>query len=205
MGQLLRHHLERRAEGSWPLGESVLEERHLPERLPLSLLFLHVHRQHFPFFRTAPEGWKNTVRHNLCFRDSFEKVPVSMQGGARSRPRSCLWKLTDEGHRRFAEEARALASTRLERIRQCMSQPGVRPCHTRGPGEGPEDPDPRPGVHRRSQGDTKVEGGSFWRKGRGQRCSEMLGWCLPEGSSHTQAWSMRCRELTAWGSGDHMM
>ncbi|XP_055404301.1 forkhead box protein R1 isoform X2 [Bubalus kerabau] len=83
-------------------------------------------RQHFPFFRTAPEGWKNTVRHNLCFRDSFEKVPVSMQGGASSRPRSCLWKLTDEGHRRFAEEARALASTRLERIRQCMSQPGPR-------------------------------------------------------------------------------
>ncbi|XP_057603312.1 forkhead box protein R1 [Hippopotamus amphibius kiboko] len=84
-------------------------------------------RQHFPFFRTAPEGWKNTVRHNLCFRDSFEKVPVSMQAGASTRPRSCLWKLTEEGHRRFAEEARALASTRLESIQQCMSQPDVMP------------------------------------------------------------------------------
>ncbi|KAL2807370.1 forkhead box protein R1 [Daubentonia madagascariensis] len=84
-------------------------------------------RQHFPFFRTAPEGWKNTVRHNLCFRDSFEKVPVSAQGGANTRPRSCLWKLTEEGHRRFAEEARALASTRLESIQQCMSQPDVMP------------------------------------------------------------------------------
>ncbi|ELK12051.1 Forkhead box protein R1, partial [Pteropus alecto] len=86
-------------------------------------------RQHFPFFRTAPEGWKNTIRHNLCFRDSFEKVPVSMQGGASTWPRSCLWKLTEEGHRRFEEEARALASTQLESIQQCMSQPGVRPCH----------------------------------------------------------------------------
>ncbi|XP_034521812.1 forkhead box protein R1 isoform X1 [Ailuropoda melanoleuca] len=84
-------------------------------------------RQHFPFFRTAPEGWKNTVRHNLCFRDSFEKVPVSMQAGASVRPRSCLWKLTKEGHRRFAEEARALASTHLESIQQCMSQPDVMP------------------------------------------------------------------------------
>ncbi|XP_021493600.1 forkhead box protein R1 [Meriones unguiculatus] len=82
-------------------------------------------REHFPFFRTAPEGWKNTVRHNLCFRDSFEKVPVSMQGEASIRPRSCLWKLTEEGHRRFAEEARTLASTRLESIQQCMSQPDV--------------------------------------------------------------------------------
>nr|XP_002754515.4 forkhead box protein R1 isoform X2 [Callithrix jacchus] len=85
-------------------------------------------RKHFPFFRTAPEGWKNTVRHNLCFRDSFEKVPVSsVQGGASARPRSCLWKLTEEGHRRFEEEARALASTRLESIQQCMSQPDVMP------------------------------------------------------------------------------
>ncbi|XP_054448353.1 forkhead box protein R1 [Pteronotus mesoamericanus] len=84
-------------------------------------------RQHFPFFRTAPEGWKNTIRHNLCFRDSFEKVPVSMQGGASPWPRSCLWKLTEDGHRRFEEEARALASTQLESIQQCMSQPDVMP------------------------------------------------------------------------------
>ncbi|XP_036923473.1 uroplakin-2 isoform X2 [Sturnira hondurensis] len=84
-------------------------------------------RQHFPFFRTAPEGWKNTIRHNLCFRDSFEKVPVSMQGRASPWPRSCLWKLTEEGHRRFEEEAQALASTQLQSIQQCMSQPDVMP------------------------------------------------------------------------------
>ncbi|KAL1781533.1 forkhead box protein R1 [Sigmodon hispidus] len=95
-------------------------------------------REHFPFFRTAPEGWKNTVRHNLCFRDSFEKVPVSMQGEASTRQRSCLWRLTEEGHRRFAEEARTLASTRLESIRQCMSQPGVKPCQGWARGWGPK-------------------------------------------------------------------
>lgn len=105
----------------------------------LSLLFLPVHREHFPFFRTAPEAWKNTVRHNLCFRDSFEKVPVSKQGEASTRPRSCLWKLTEEGHRRFSEEARTLASTRLQSIQQCMSQPGVKPCPVHEPrGGGPE-------------------------------------------------------------------
>nr|XP_048272975.1 forkhead box protein R1 [Myodes glareolus] len=84
-------------------------------------------RRHFPFFRTAPEGWKNTIRHNLCFRDSFEKVPVGMQCEAHTRPRSCLWKLTEEGHRRFAEETRTLAFTRLESIQQCMSQPDTMP------------------------------------------------------------------------------
>ncbi|XP_059969280.1 forkhead box protein R1-like [Mesoplodon densirostris] len=84
-------------------------------------------RQHFPFFRTAPEGWKNTGHHDLWFRDSFEKVPVGMQGGTSTRPRSCFWKLTDKAYRRFAEEARALDSTRLESIQQCMSQPDVMP------------------------------------------------------------------------------
>lgn len=35
---------------------------------------------HFPFFKTAPSGWKNSVRHNLSLNKSFvkiEKAPVS--------------------------------------------------------------------------------------------------------------------------------
>ncbi|XP_061035358.1 forkhead box protein R2 [Eubalaena glacialis] len=82
-------------------------------------------KQHFPFFWTAPGGWKNTIRHNLCFLGSFEKAPVSLQDGSNARTRSGLWRLTEEGHRRFQEETRALASARRESIQQCMSQPHV--------------------------------------------------------------------------------
>ncbi|KAL4685043.1 hypothetical protein H8957_005622 [Semnopithecus entellus] len=80
-------------------------------------------RQHFPFFWTAPDGWKSTIHYNLCFLDSFEKMPDSLKDEDNARPHSCLWKLTKEGHRRFWEETHALASAQRERIQECMSQP----------------------------------------------------------------------------------
>lgn len=32
--------------------------------------------QRFPYFKTAPAGWKNSVRHNLSLNPCFRKFPV---------------------------------------------------------------------------------------------------------------------------------
>ncbi|KAM6295756.1 forkhead box protein R1 [Aegotheles albertisi] len=80
-------------------------------------------RQHFPFFQTAPQGWKNTIRHNLCLRNCFKKT-TGFMCGQRNR-KSCLWKLTPEGHRKFQEEARALPKEVLDLVCQSMSEPDL--------------------------------------------------------------------------------
>ncbi|XP_014804992.1 PREDICTED: forkhead box protein R1 [Calidris pugnax] len=80
-------------------------------------------RQHFPFFQTAPEGWKSTIRHKLCFSSCFEKSTAFVCGEGNRK--SCLWKLTPEGRRKFQEEAQALPKETLDLVRQSMSNPGL--------------------------------------------------------------------------------
>ncbi|XP_069080910.1 forkhead box protein R1 isoform X2 [Pleurodeles waltl] len=80
-------------------------------------------REHFPFFRTAPEGWKNTVRHNLCFSSSFQKTTNLACGG--SKRKSCLWKLTQEGRRKFQEEVQTLPDELVGLLRDSMYKPAL--------------------------------------------------------------------------------
>lgn len=47
--------------------------------LPVKEIYMWI-VSHFPYFRDAPTGWKNSVRHNLSLNKCFqklEKAPVS--------------------------------------------------------------------------------------------------------------------------------
>uniref|UniRef100_W5M5Z4 Forkhead box R1 n=1 Tax=Lepisosteus oculatus TaxID=7918 RepID=W5M5Z4_LEPOC len=79
-------------------------------------------REHFPFFQTAPDGWKNTIRHNLCFSNSFEKTPqlVCSQG----KRKSCLWHLTADGRRRLRNEIHLLTGDSIAVLERSMTNPG---------------------------------------------------------------------------------
>uniref|UniRef100_A0A8C6XXB5 Forkhead box R2 n=1 Tax=Naja naja TaxID=35670 RepID=A0A8C6XXB5_NAJNA len=116
-----------RAQGGWPrppLNYCILISLALSSSVDSSLTVQEIYnftRHHFPFFRTAPEGWKNTVRHNLCFSSSFEKTTdfVCLEGNRKSR----LWKLTTEGRRKFQEEAQALPEDMMGLVHQSMDKP----------------------------------------------------------------------------------
>ncbi|KAM9861153.1 forkhead box protein R1 [Aulostomus maculatus] len=78
-------------------------------------------REHFPFFQTAPDGWKNTIRHNLCFNSSFRKTCNQMcRDGKR---KSCFWHLTLDGQRRLKDELRMLTGESLKQLERSMSCP----------------------------------------------------------------------------------
>ncbi|KAM6432453.1 forkhead box protein R1 isoform 1-T1 [Liasis olivaceus] len=117
----------KRAQGGWPrppLNYCILISLALSSSVDSSLTVQEIYkftRHHFPFFRTAPEGWKNTVRHNLCFSSSFEKTTdfVCLEGNRKSR----LWKLTTEGRRKFQEEAQALPDDMMGLVHQSMDKP----------------------------------------------------------------------------------
>lgn len=80
-------------------------------------------REHFPFFQTAPDGWKNTIRHNLCFSNSFHKTPYQMcREGKR---KSCLWHLTLEGQHRLRDEICTLTGESFQELKGSMSHPDV--------------------------------------------------------------------------------
>uniref|UniRef100_A0A8D2J043 Fork-head domain-containing protein n=1 Tax=Varanus komodoensis TaxID=61221 RepID=A0A8D2J043_VARKO len=118
----------KRTQGGWPrppLNYCTLISLALSSSTDSSLTVQEIYqftRQHFPFFRTAPEGWKNTIRHNLCFSSRFEKTThfVCLEGNRKSR----LWKLTPEGRHKLREEVLALPRDVVGLACQSMDKPG---------------------------------------------------------------------------------
>ncbi|PVF99737.1 hypothetical protein CPB86DRAFT_273735 [Serendipita vermifera] len=47
--------------------------------------------QRYPYFKTAPAGWKNSVRHNLSLNSCFQKVPRPLT----DRGKGSYWKVDD--------------------------------------------------------------------------------------------------------------
>lgn len=86
--------------------------------------------------QTAPDGWKNSVRHNLSLNKCFEKVENKMSGSSR---KGCLWALNLARIDKMEEEMHKWKRKDLAAIHRSMANPGETwaPALTRTPHTSP--------------------------------------------------------------------
>ncbi|OWF41672.1 forkhead box protein I1-A-like isoform X1 [Mizuhopecten yessoensis] len=89
--------------------------------LPVSEIYTFM-TEHFPYFKTAPDGWKNSVRHNLSLNKCFAKVETPKVTGNNSK-KGCLWALNPDKVEKMEDEIAKHRKKDLDAIRNSMAMP----------------------------------------------------------------------------------
>lgn len=89
--------------------------------LPVSEIYNFMCK-HFPYFKTAPSGWKNSVRHNLSLNKCFEKIEKPAPNGAQRK--GCLWAMNPAKISKMDEEVQKWSRKDPAAIRKAMINPG---------------------------------------------------------------------------------
>lgn len=76
----------------------------------------------FPYFKTAPDGWKNSVRHNLSLNKCFAKAHDGKSNGTHTR-KGCLWALNPAKVEKMEEEIVKWRKKDPESVKLSMSKP----------------------------------------------------------------------------------
>lgn len=88
--------------------------------LPVSEIYNFMCK-HFPYFKTAPSGWKNSVRHNLSLNKCFEKIEKPAPNGAQRK--GCLWAMNPAKISKMDEEVQKWSRKDPVAIRKAMVNP----------------------------------------------------------------------------------
>ena len=85
--------------------------------------FFFIFSDHFPYFKTAPNGWKNSVRHNLSLNKCFEKIEKPSANGTNQR-KGCLWAMNPEKVTKMDDEVKKWSRKDPMAIKKAMVYPG---------------------------------------------------------------------------------
>ncbi|XP_030746127.1 uncharacterized protein LOC115874962 [Sitophilus oryzae] len=88
--------------------------------LPVSEIYNFMCK-HFPYFKTAPNGWKNSVRHNLSLSKCFEKIEKPALNGTHRK--GCLWAMNPAKISKMDEEVQKWSRKDPSAIRKAMVNP----------------------------------------------------------------------------------
>ncbi|NP_001158439.1 forkhead box N1 [Saccoglossus kowalevskii] len=107
--------------------------------LPVSEIY-HFMCENFPYFKTAPDGWKNSVRHNLSLNKCFEKIEKPPGGG--STRKGCLWALNPNKAAKMDDEIQKWRKKDPIAIRRSSAKPEELDQLERGRVPSPSPPPP---------------------------------------------------------------
>ncbi|PRD27436.1 UNVERIFIED_CONTAM: foxn4 [Trichonephila clavipes] len=80
--------------------------------------------ENFPYFKTAPNGWKNSVRHNLSLNKCFEKIEKPVGNNSTQR-KGYLWAMNPAKIEKMEEELQKWGSKDPAAIRKSMANPEI--------------------------------------------------------------------------------
>ncbi len=86
--------------------------------LPVSDIYEFI-IENFPYYKTARDGWKNSIRHNLSLNKCFRKIENPTSGSKKG----CLWALNPEKCRKLEEECKRCRQRDPVNIRLSMRRP----------------------------------------------------------------------------------
>ncbi|CAF0710217.1 unnamed protein product [Brachionus calyciflorus] len=86
--------------------------------LPVSDIYEFI-IENFPYYKTARDGWKNSIRHNLSLNKCFEKIENPTNGSKKG----CLWALNPDKCKKLEEECKRCRQRDPVNIRLSMSRP----------------------------------------------------------------------------------
>merc|ERR1712001_611350 len=86
--------------------------------------------EHFPYFKNAPSGWKNSVRHNLSLNKCFEKIEKPASNG--SQRKGCLWAMNPNKIQKMNEEVQKWSRKDPMAIKKGMACPESLPALEKG-------------------------------------------------------------------------
>lgn len=81
--------------------------------------------EHFPYFRTAPPGWKNSVRHNLSLNKGFLKIEKSETNLGSGTKKGFLWALNPDKSVKMYDEITKWLKKDPQGIKLGMARPGA--------------------------------------------------------------------------------